>query len=135
MSLPLSVLERIAAFAGWGASGRLVACAPGSSEIKKLRKIRSWIRAGFHGLAIPWTSLKSIADFAGIGGAANLVQTERGYDMMKLLRAVTAQTITRNHWAEMMDSWGASTSFRAPRAHEDSDDEEVAMWRRWVGDD
>ena len=150
MALPLTVLQKITDFAGWGASGKLVACGNGSADIIELRKIRTWIRAGCHGLAIPWTSLKSIADFAGIPGAANLGQTERGYDMMKLLRLVTAQTIVRNHWADVARSWGAidrqaierrvdRQAFerrRAPRPRfrEDSDDENVAMWRQWAGE-
>ena len=107
MALPLTALQKITDFAGWGSSGMLVACGKGSADVVELRRIRTWIRAGFHGLAIPWTSLKSIADFAGIPGAAQLGQTERGYDMMKLLRLVTFQTIVRNHWADIARSWGA----------------------------
>ena len=150
MTLPLTELQRISVFAGWGASGRLLACGKGSADIIELRKIRTRIRAGCHGLSIPWTSLKSIADYSGIRAAANLCQTELGYDMMKLLRLVTAQAITRNHWREMAESWGAidrqaierrvdqqlwirSAALRA-RFQEDSDDENVAMWRQWAGD-
>jgi hypothetical protein len=151
MTLPLTVLQKISDFAGWGASGRLVACGTGSADVIELRRIRAWIRAGFHGLSIPWTSLKSIGDFAGIPGAANLSQTERGYDIMKLFRRDTAQTIIRNHFADVANSWGAidRQAARDQRAHEhhrgrrfeeyryregDSDDENVAFWREWAGD-
>ena len=150
MTLPLTVLQKISDFAGWGASGKLVACGIGSADVIELRRIRTWIRAGFHGLSIPWTSLKSIGDFAGIPGAANLGQTERGYDIMKLFRRVTAQTIIRNHFSEVARSWGARDRLALDQqAHEhyrgrryeeyryregDSDDENVAFWRQWAGD-
>ncbi len=150
MTLPLTVLQKISDFAGWGASGRLVACGTGSADVIELRRIRAWIRAGFHGLSIPWTSLKSIGDFAGIPGAANLSQTERGYDVMKLFRRDTTQTIIRNHFADVANSWGAMDRLaRDQQAHEhyrgrrfeeyryregDSDDENVAFWREWAGD-
>ena len=150
MTLPLTELQRITVFAGWGASGRLIACGKGSADIIELRRIRTRIRAGCHGLSIPWTSLKSIADYSGIRAAANLCQTEMGYDMMKLLRLVTAQAITRNHWREITESMGAidmqaierrvdrqlwiRRTAQRPRFQEDSDDENVAMWRQWAGD-
>ena len=151
MTLPLTVLQKISDLAGWGASGRLVACGIGSADVIELRRIRTWIRAGFHGLAIPWTSLKTIGDFAGIPGSANLSQTERGYDIMKLFRRDTAQTIIRNHFAEVARSWAAMDRLAVEQqAHEhyrgrsryeeyqyragDSDDENVAFWREWAGD-
>ena len=132
MTLPLTVLQLIEAFAGWSSTGNLVASAQGSGEIKELRRIRSWTKAGCHGLAIPWTSMKLIADFSGLQGAANLVQTEQGYEMLKLLRAVTALKITSNYWRGLDADWGRPTEvYRFP----DSDDEDSALWRRWVGDD
>ena len=150
MTLPLTVLQKILDFAGWGASGKLVACGIGSADVIELRRIRTWIRAGFHGLSIPWTSLKSIGYFAGIPGAANLGQTERGYDIMKLFRRATAQTIIRNYFSEVARSWGARDRLaRNQQAHEHyrgrryeeyryreggSDDENVAFWREWAGD-
>ncbi len=150
MTLPLTVLQKISDFAGWGASGKLVACGIGSADVIELRRIRTWIRAGFHGLSIPWTSLKSIGYFAGIPGAANLGQTERGYDIMKLFRRATAQTIIRNYFSEVARSWGARDRLaRNQQAHEHyrgrryeeyryreggSDDENVAFWREWAGD-
>ena len=151
MTLSQTELQRITGFAGWGASGRLLACGKGSTDIVELRRIHSWIRAGCHGLSIPWTSLRNIADYSGIRATANLCQTEMGYDMMKLLRVVTAQAITRNHWRVIAEGMGAidmqaierrvdrqlwtRRTAQRPRFREDSDDENVAMWRRWNGDD
>ena len=157
MTLPLTELQRITVFAGWGASGRLLACGKGSTDVVELRKIRSGIRAGCHGLSIPWTSLRNIADFSGIRATANLCETEMGYDMMKLLRRDTYEAITRNHWREIALRMGEidqqSQQRRAerqswirrpdrgprfpqrPRFQYDSDDESVAMWRHWAGDD
>ena len=151
MTLSRTELQRITDFAGWGASGKLLACGKGSTDIAELRRIRSWIRAGCHGLSIPWTSLRNIADYSGIRATANLCQTEMGYDMMKLLRSVTAQAITRNVWRAYAEGtggldiraierrvdrqlWSRRTA-QGPRFQEDSDDENVAMWRRWAGDD
>ena len=151
MALSLTDLQNISEFAGWGASGRLLACGKGSTDITELRRIRSWIRAGCHGLSIPWTSLKNIADYSGIRAAANLCQTERGHEMMKLLRKVTALTITRNWWRAYAENTGGldmraierrvdrelqrRREIRRQNYREDSDDENVAMWRRWAGDD
>ena len=157
MTLPLTELQRITVFAGWGASGRLLACGKGSTDIVELRRIRSRIRAGCHGLSIPWTSLRNIADFSGTRATANLCETEMGYDMMKLLRRDTYETITRNHWMGIAlrmtevdqlsqqrraerQSWIRQPNQRPrfpqlPRVHYDPDDENVAMWRRWAGDD
>jgi hypothetical protein len=76
--------------------------------------------------------MKLIADFSGLQGAANLVQTEQGYEMLKLLRAVTALKITSDRWRGIDADWGRPTEvYRFP----DSDDEDAALWRRWVGDD
>ena len=151
MTLSLPDLQNISAFAGWGASGKLLACGKGSTDIVELRRIRSWIKAGCHGLAIPWTSLKNIADFSGIRAAANLCQTETGTDVMKLLRSSTAQSIYRNRIRVLTARYGEvdmrAIERRVDREHrrrlelwrqnyrEDSDDENVAMWRRWAGDD
>ena len=132
MTLTLEDLQLIEAFAGWSSTGNLVASAQGSGEIRELRRIRSWKRAGCHGLAIPWTSMKLIADFSGLQGAANLVQTEQGYEMLKLLRAVTSLKIQSEYWRGIDVDWGRPTEvYRFP----DSDDENSALWRRWVGDD
>jgi hypothetical protein len=73
-----------------------------------------------------------IADFSGLRGAANLVQTEQGYEMLKLLRAVTALKITSNYWRGLDADWGRpDVRYRDP----DSDDDETALWRRWVGEE
>ena len=151
MTLSLTDLQNISAFAGWGASGRLLACGKGSTDIVELRRVRSWIKAGCHGLAIPWTSIKNIADYSGIRAAANLCQTERGHEAMKLLRKSTALTISRDRWRALAIRFGEvdmrAIERRVDREHrrrlelrrqnyrEDSDDENVAMWRRWAGDD
>ena len=153
MTLPLTELRRITIFAGWGATGRLLACGKGSTDIVELRRIRSWIRAGCHGLSIPWTSLRNIADFSGVRATANLCQTETGYDMMKLLRRDTHETIARNHWTaialrmgeidwrerqyrEEQQRWIRRPAQRprlpqGPRLPYDTDDESVARWRRY----
>ena len=149
MTLSLPDLQNISAFAGWGASGKLLACGKGSTDIVELRRIRSWIKAGCHGLAIPWTSLMNIADFSGIRAAANLCQTERGTEVMKLLRNSTAQSIFQNRTRVLPARYGdvdmRAYERRVDREHqrilerrrqnyrEDSDDENVAMWRRWAG--
>ena len=150
MTLSLTDLQNISAFAGWGASGRLLACGKGSTDIVELRRVRSWIRAGCHGLAIPWTSLKNIADYSGIRAAANLCQTERGHETMKLLRKSTALTISQERWRALAIRFGKldraierrvdrdlrrRLELRRQNYREDSDDENVAMWRRWAGDD
>ena len=136
MALPFTALKNITELAGWGAASNLIASARGSIEIWALRALRRWVKASFHGLALPWTSLKSIADFAGENGSACLVQTETGTEMLKLLRTVTAQAISRRHWAEVARSWGARDRYLLPGPpSSDSDDETTAMWRRWAGDD
>ena len=149
MTLSQTELQKITEFAGWGASGKLLACGVGSTDIVELRRIRSWIKAGCHGLAIPWTSLLNIADFSGIRAAANLCQTEKGIEGLRLLREYTARTIFQNRTRVLTARYGAvdmrAYERRVDREHqrilerrrqnyrEDSDDENVAMWRRWAG--
>ena len=99
MTLPLTELLRITDFAGWGATGTLVACGRGSEDIVEIRRVRSWVRRGCHGLSIPWTSLKNIAEFSGFRASALLCQSGRGSDMMKLLRRVTHEAIIYSHYA------------------------------------
>ena len=135
MTFPLTVLQHIEAYARWSATGKLVACARGSEDIQKLRNIRSGIRAGFHGLAMPWTSMQAIAEFAGLLGSARLVQTEKGTEVMKLVRAVTALRITSNYWREYAQEWRRPVTPPPRDWDSDSDDADRAMWRRWVGDD